>query len=118
LRFTPQRISSPIAHAKPKRINCYCFFFIAIDIAIDIAIFIAIVLLLPLLLLFYSLPVTLSFTEGWVEDKKNPVSLETGFSKTRGVSRTGEAKATFDPSKANWRSILRGGSPVGFRYKK
>ena len=49
-------------------------FFIAIDIAIDIAIFIAIVLLLPLLLLllFYFLPVTLSFTEGWGEDKKKP----------------------------------------------
>jgi hypothetical protein len=38
--------------------------------------------------------------------------------KTRGFSRTGEAKATFDTSEANWRSSLRGVSPVGFRYKK
>jgi hypothetical protein len=36
---------------------------------------------LPFLSPFYSRPVTLSFTEGWGEDKKNPVSLETGFSK-------------------------------------
>ena len=92
LRFTPQRISTTIAHANPKTLFIGIAFFIEIDIAIDIAILIAIdidiaidiailiaidivfVLLLRLKLSFlppfYSLPVTLSFTEAGVRTKK------------------------------------------------
>jgi len=54
-------------------------------------------------------PVPLSFGEGWGEDKKKNPSFLARVTKTRGDSRTGEAKATFE---------IKRRKPSGLQVKK